>query len=305
MRIDLHSLLATRLSILKALFTDATLISNESIVNYLFSVIRKSVPLLVDTDEDKEFIVTFDLMVVQILMNNYSATNGLSDKLRTFPQCAMAKDIIDRSILFERKLELTNHGCQRSFKFWSEEKKLAYLAFGNEIIKLFRKNALDSCFGFGTVLGLHRNGKLIDHDDDIDILVTSREERFDCISSIIDQACYILQRAGYTINLRSNLSHIHIAFDHETKIDVFAGLVEGEYFSCCPHPRKFIRYDEIFPASARTFFGMECLLPRHTETYLAKCYGENWRTPVSIWRYDWGALQNDYKDILMPCAELA
>ncbi len=198
----------------------------------------------------------------------------------------------ERKLSVRAQLEWTNHGANRTFRFWSEAEKTKYLAQALELVEVLRPLSEDVCFGFGAVLGFVRDADFISHDDDLDLLIAMPPSSFPVALARLSEH---LTAAGYTCAGKNN-SHFGVHKAGQRAVDVFIGFREEARVSWFPSRRKSLAWDDVFPAERRAWFGLDVPLPRNTEAYLAGTYGEDWRTPLSVWSHPWDI--SEYRDLL-------
>ncbi len=139
----------------------------------------------------------------------------------------------------------------------------------------------------GALLGHIRNGKLIDHDDDIDIAIMLGEISEDEVAhrwldykkelddrGLIDEAERINNRPVF--KFRSDLG---------TEIDLFPAWTDNGTFSVYPYSLGQIDAADVFPLD--TFGQDPLMLPARPEAMLAQSYGEDWRIPDPFFHIDW------------------
>ncbi len=142
----------------------------------------------------------------------------------------------------------------------------------------------------GGLLGMVREGNIIDHDYDLDVgyLTTKRgkayqDERFDIITG--------LHRAGEHVSLNKHKgverSVRTLSFwrtpDGQARIDLFpCRFRKGYYvrgtFVCVP-----LAYEDIMPLREVDFLGYPVLIPNNPEKKVAAVYGREWRMPLDNW----------------------
>lgn len=199
------------------------------------------------------------------------------------------------SILMPFELEINAHGIKRTFRFWNEAEKKNYLEFCNKVVGSLLEISQYVCLGFGFVLGYKRSNSLIEHDDDIDILVAFDHEKVpgivDALSAIKNQ----LKGNGFTVS-GEFFSHLWVQEPKtQLTLDVFVGLIEGDKLSFYPSERNSLAFNDVFPAQSVIFNELEIRLPRKIENYLSKTYGSSWREEDSYFQHKWDRSQ--YKDI--------
>lgn len=204
---------------------------------------------------------------------------------------AIAK-ALNESYLFGQQLEWTNHGVNRTFRFWSAEEKKAYVAQATELVRCLHLLTPDVTLSFGAVLGLVRDGDLIPHDDDIDLAIALKPMKFTEAREVLHKH---LAAHGYTCSGK-NHTHFNVTKNGSRAIDVFIGFREGDHVSWFPSRRRSLIWNDVFPVDYVTFFGSELPVPNDLEKYLAVTYGADWRTPISVWSHPWDI--SEYRDFL-------
>lgn len=156
---------------------------------------------------------------------------------------------------------------------------------------VLRENHLKWWISAGTLLGLYRDGSLIPHDNDVDVSVDA--------SSVLHGGALIADfyNQGFELVRNSSMGTdtAQLAFlDKENNVilDISFYYLRGKNyvksteFGDFSHPRKFI--DKL---SSIKFGGDTYPAPSSTEEFLARRYGEDWRTPKNNkgdWRRDVG-----------------
>ncbi|WP_166133256.1 class I SAM-dependent methyltransferase [Nocardioides ochotonae] len=142
---------------------------------------------------------------------------------------------------------------------------------------------------YGTLLGAVRNGRLIGHDNDIDVAYLSEHptpvdvarEGYRVERALRDAGWLVRRGSGVRLNVRLRLSDGSSRF-----IDVFtAHWVEGSLYipsdTGFPMPRE-----AILPLAGVELMGRKLPAPADPERLLAATYGEGWRVPDPSFRYE-------------------
>jgi hypothetical protein len=138
----------------------------------------------------------------------------------------------------------------------------------------------------GTILGIHREGEFIKHDNDIDVDV------FDIKMNKIDLIITSFLSAGFTIGRRASFkgaTHQVIFYnDREVIFDIlFWYRKSNEYVN--HSERGYIRKQDAryFDNLGKVFFhGQSYSCPPYLEEWLEMRYGKEWKTPKT-YKGDW------------------
>jgi hypothetical protein len=135
---------------------------------------------------------------------------------------------------------------------------------------------------YGALLGLVREGKFLDHDNDIDVMIGENTASDDVRDALQAAGATLITRIFYgdTVTnenywFRDLYFDLYYGFDHRTK------LVDYSRFGGCafllPHERQETEY---FEAN-----GFRLRVPIDCEAYLERLYGPDWRTPDINWTW--------------------
>lgn len=205
------------------------------------------------------------------------------------------RELVNSAILNNLDLEWTSHGVRRSFRFWSEENKLEFISFSNEVIKDIRKVSPDICLGFGSVLGAVRDQDLIAHDDDMDTIVAFKPSQVSTIKEGLRIIKNHLEPKGYAV-VDNFPTHCHVS-KRGYKVDVFVGLYdESNAIGWYPSARGSLYRKDIFPAKKTKLLGIDVYIPKNANKYLEATYSKDWTSPQPNWKHSWNIAE--YKDIL-------
>jgi hypothetical protein len=206
--------------------------------------------------------------------------------------------LLNEDFVHEHGVELTGHGIERTFRFWSDDQKRDYLNLAGGILSTIKKKFPNAMFGYGFVLSMARNGDLMPHDDDIDIIVTVPAEEYETITdALVDLSTFLISEGCSVYGTWP--SHRKVFWPGGAQdIDVFISLQDGDDVAFFPGPRKGMRFSDVFPAATLDFLGVSCPVPNNQDKYLSALYGEDWKTPKPSWHHSWDA--RTHRDILRP-----
>ena len=206
----------------------------------------------------------------------------------------LLRDLVNDVFLESKGLEWASHGARKSFRFWTRDEKISYIRLGRTIIEQLQELSPDVCFGFGSVLGPIRDGDLIEHDDDIDLIIAFDSEQIPSITAARQHVREFLETKGYRVR-GDFFAHWHVLHDG-FKIDVFVGLYDADgTIGWYPGRRGALTRETVFPPTSISVLGESYPIPCQPERYLETIYTEKWRTPEPTWSHDWDPSQ--YSDI--------
>lgn len=172
-----------------------------------------------------------------------------------------------------RGLEASVNGVHRTFRFWTETEKAAYLADAADLIAALRTADIEAVICFDTLRGMVRGGDLAPDDDDVDILAFDRTGgTFRQFSHRIRDAA---EGAGFIID-RFFRSHLHIRRGDGAIFDIVHCRADERTCTFEPSQQPHSAADTIFPLGTLTAFGLTLPVPARPETLLQDIYGANW-----------------------------
>jgi hypothetical protein len=141
---------------------------------------------------------------------------------------------------------------------------------------------------YGTLLGAVRSGKLIGHDNDVDVAYVSEHPYPVDVTLESYRILRVLREAGWDVRRGSNVRlNVRLKMSDRSRrnVDVFtSNWVEGRLY--IPSDTGFeLPKDTILPLSTVTLMGRELPAPAEPERLLAAQYGEGWRTPDPSFKY--------------------
>lgn len=165
------------------------------------------------------------------------------------------------------------------------------LANGVELVDLLRSWGLEPLVIGGSLLGAVRDGRLLPHDDDLDLTVVWEVD--DAIQVVVEHRRLEqrLTRQGYTV-VRHSHAHLQITFQHadgaiDHYVDIFATFLIGDLFSQpFPFRNRDLRRDDLLPVRSMDIEGVTLPVPAKPERWLAMAYGAGWRVPDPGFSFD-------------------
>ena len=138
----------------------------------------------------------------------------------------------------------------------------------------------------GALLGLHRDGKLLEHDHDIDVGVEAKSFSAHALVELLADGYNLLRTYGaagcFEITLCKDRTFIDLFF--------YYPMGKGQWYHSCfydPDRAEFERYDYLhtrfIPVKRDYGFG-EVYVPKNANKFLQEKYGA-WQEPVKGWRY--------------------
>jgi len=248
-----------------------------------------------DAATDNAHVPLIDELHALVVTGDYKSAHTKLRSAKIAPEVKTAIiGAFNEHWLSELKIEWTNHGILRSFRFWPPETKARYLQETKALLEALKDISPHVCLGFGSVLALVRDRDFIPHDDDMDTLIA-----FDCttIKSLKEGRTLVaeqLSKAGYSAT-GDYFSHWNVRKGQTAAIDVFVGLIEADRVSWFPSARKSLLASDVFPPIKAKLLGIELDIPRNPFAYLESTYGLDWDRPIPNWNHPWN--KSEYADI--------
>jgi hypothetical protein len=167
----------------------------------------------------------------------------------------------------------------------------------DNIFESFKESGIEVFLHAGTLLGLYRDKKLIDHDTDIDIGILHHDAfTVNIIKEKMINLGFKLHREFYYNNLLTEQSYLGVDLSGSIKVDVFYFNADAEYSYHFTYVNKYPGTYDIMNAFLCMYDRIEKLIeynidshiyyiPENTETILKNGYGESWKTPTKEWIY--------------------
>lgn len=210
--------------------------------------------------------------------------------------------IIGNFILFIKNIKL-----KREEKDKMKALKDSGVSAANKLFDIFEKNNIDAFLDFGSLLGIIRNKKFMEYDDDIDYgIIVNKDFSWENIEQVLEKNnIYKVRQFKYN-NMITEQTYKY----ENLTVDLFACFPENEnlisYFYYRENGIIYNSKYEYNVASLRLYKfeeteiinidNLKCRIPKNAEKYLASIYSENWKIPDSNWNHKNGPAWNNEKD---------
>ena len=158
-----------------------------------------------------------------------------------------------------------------------------------------RKNLLDCarllrnveyCFFYGSLLGIHRDGDVIEDDDDVDVLLSEKDDEL--VTNILLEGGYFLSKQyrcdkifkQFFKTIDGTQVFLDLYFFKNFNEDY---IIERWNFHARPYENNYhiiIPKPIIFPIKETIFKGKKIKIPNKPEKVCRYLYGENFSTPL-------------------------
>lgn len=170
----------------------------------------------------------------------------------------------------------------------------------SELTKAVAELGHDSCVISGTLLGLIREGGVIDYDDDLDLLVLLTSE--DPVSAAREWTGFARRcLAAGILNERFRVDEfIHLKAATRTGVgaDLFPCWVSDGRVFAWPHTAGTLPRSALLPWDSRDVADEAVRIPADPEAFLCSNYGADWRTPDPAWQFAWGEARSRFPEFL-------
>lgn len=177
---------------------------------------------------------------------------------------------------------------ERPFESCDEATLGSLLDQVQEILRIIREECgVPAFIAYGALLGAVRSGKLIGHDNDIDLSYLSRHEHPFDVARESFQLQRAMRRHGFEIR-RFSAADFKVCFPISDgtvqAVDIFGGFrCEGQLY-VIPRLRVPLKRSDIVPSSEVTLEGRSLPAPADPAKFLEAAYGDDWRTPDPAWK---------------------
>jgi hypothetical protein len=151
----------------------------------------------------------------------------------------------------------------------------------------------------GTLLGMVRDGRLIRHDDDVDLAVLLHASE---VTEVASEWVGVRRRLADARVLDAEFEaarrpHCKVRLVGGAKVDLFPAWlsVTGQVF-IWPYTMGALLREDLLPLERSVVGEAEIAVPRRPERLLEANYGPEWRTPDPTWRFDWPAARQRFSE---------
>lgn len=185
-------------------------------------------------------------------------------------------------------VRLLPHGLRRSD--WAINER-AYVAALREVLDLLASLGYPGAIGYGTLLGAVRDGRLIAHDDDVDMMVVMRSHEQRDLDRELEALLARLSAMGVRASITAGFQFLKVTAPGAGRpVDVFP-IVDTGRESVRLYLRNMRFHDlprsAILPFATLPFYGQAIGVPRAPELFLEKHFGADWRIPKRFSRLHW------------------
>lgn len=185
-------------------------------------------------------------------------------------------------------VRLVPHGLRRSDWVLNEQ---AYVAAVREVLGLLAGFGYPGAIGYGTLLGAVRDGRLIAHDDDVDMMIAVRardERELDGeFAALVER----LRAMGVRASVTPGFQFLKVTAPRAGRpVDVFPVIApSGDSVRLYLRDMRFhdLPRSAILPFATLPFYGQAIEVPRAPELFLEQHFGADWRMPNRFSRLHW------------------
>jgi tetratricopeptide (TPR) repeat protein len=163
----------------------------------------------------------------------------------------------------------------------------------------FFENRLDRTLfvTYGTLLGLVREGRLLEHDDDIDVAFLSTGSNPQEVRRDTAHVVQSLAEAGFDVHVGRTIRALRNSARPSAAlpIDIQPCWFERGKFWGYSRPIR-LTIDDMSPFDEIEFEGVKLAVPRRPEAFLQRHYGSTWLYPDTGFRYDHRAITRAERD---------
>lgn len=215
------------------------------------------------------------------------------------------EDASDKFAAFEALLQqglgekrLTNHGYRQQ-SFGDMEHGAIWDRTGRHI-GFLKDQGYEVFLNSGTLLGVVRDGRLIDHDDDIDLAIVLKAGSHEEAAREWAGLREALQDSGHLDEEQPVPGLFKLTAAGDVQIDLFPAWFQGDRFFVYPHSHGELSRADVFPLRACPVTGHP--IPANPEKMLANNYGPGWQSPDPYFKFPWASARSKFQSFLSELA---
>jgi len=190
---------------------------------------------------------------------------------------------------------LTNHGYHEH-NFASADHSAIWAQVDSHL-RTLRRAGYEVFLNSGTLLGVVRDARLIDHDDDIDLAVMLNATTREDAAQEWRNLRFVLEDLDlFETDLPGMPGIYKLKPAGDVEIDLFPAWVEGGRAFVYPHTNGSLTAADVLPLQPCALTGQA--IPAMPELMLAENYGENWRNPDPFFKFPWAAANKRFAPFL-------
>ncbi|MBB6625723.1 hypothetical protein H5V45_00185 [Nocardioides sp. KIGAM211] len=265
-----------------------------------YATLRRTLSKVPDPDRDVRWVEA-RVLVDGLFRRHPKATHRRLEQLRAAHAAAGTETAFDDLWAdlgrATRPHVLVRHGyrfplsARDADEVWAEVARL-----GDRLAALGHPTFVNS----GTLLGLVRDGRLIAHDDDVDLAVVLRGDSLPEVVRAWNDLKAQLADAGLlrTDPTGGSRTHCKLVSSDGLGVDVFPAWVIGGRAHVWPHTPGDVAATDLLPLAERLVHGSTVRLPRHPVPFLERNYGPGWSTSDPSFRFDWARARERFADFV-------
>lgn len=220
------------------------------------------------------------------LLRNYRESRNEMHRFEAF------EDLLKSGL---KDLRLTNHSYNQR-TFGDIDHSPIWECIG-EHIGFLTKQGYQVFLNSGTLLGVVRDGRLIDHDDDIDLAIILRANSVETAISEWKELRAALKAEGRLDEEQMDGNAIFkLTGATDVNFDLFPSWFEEDSFFVYPHSYGDLTRQDVLPLSACPHSGY--MIPSDPAKMLANNYGAGWEMSDPYFKFPWNAARRKFKRFL-------
>jgi hypothetical protein len=149
----------------------------------------------------------------------------------------------------------------------------------------------------GTLLGVVRDGRLIDHDDDVDLaIILKAGSAEDAVKEWSELRASLNAQGRLVEDQMDSNAILKLIGEGDVHFDLFPAWFEGDDFYVYPHSFGDLTRQDVLPLSPCQHSGY--MIPADPVKMLANNYGQGWQAPDPYFKFPWNAARKKFKVFL-------